>query len=157
MHADGDAALDVRFTALTAGALVRLGGPDAAAIADLHAQQVSQPGQSIALIELHGQAGADPGELHRALLRVLGRVAAGELDPAEVRRARLRLATGLRVATQNLLTRAALISSYATVFGDPDALARDLEQWLAVTPEAVAAAARTLLATRAAVVLSGPP
>ncbi len=157
VHAEGDAALDVMFAALEAGAFLRLAGPDAATIAAFHAQQVSQPGQSIALAELHGQTGADPARLHDALLRVLGQVADGALGPAELRRASLRLATRLEVVAQDLGTRAALLSGYAADFGDPDALTRDQAQWLAVSPEDVAHAARTLLSARTAAILSGPP
>lgn len=156
IHAPGDAALDVLFAALEAGALRRLAGADAALIADFDAVQLSQPWLSVAITELYGPPGTDPAALLAALDRVLARVADGGLDEAEIRRARLRLATGHRIAAQDLLTRAGLLSSYAGAFDDPDALERDVAQWLAVSPAELAATARTLLTEARAVVLAAP-
>ncbi len=157
VHTDGDAALDVLFAALSAGALLRLAGRDAPQIARFDAQQLSHPQQSVALAELLGRPGAAPEALHAALTRVLARVADGDLDDAEVERARLRLITRQRIATQELTTRAALVSGYAAELGDANALAFDLQQWRDVRPTDVAAAARALLTANTAVVLTGPP
>ncbi len=158
LHADGDAALDVLFAALHAGAFRRLAGPDAALVAALDAEQFSQPQQSVAVVELTGPPGSDGARLLAVIDRVLARVAAGELAEPELRRARLRLAQRLRRAPQDLLTRASLLSSYAAAFGDPDRLEHDLAQWLAVSPADVAAAAKALLAApRRAIILATPP
>lgn len=158
LHADGDAALDVLFTALSAGAFRRLAGPDLALVAGFDAEQFSQPQQSVAVAELIGPPGSDPELLLAAIDRVLARVAAGELAEPELRRARLRLAHRLQIAPQDLLTRARMLSGYAAAFADPDGLTRDAAQWLAVTPADVAAAARSLLtAPRRAAILATPP
>ena len=158
LHADGDAALDVLFTALRAGAFRRLAGPDLPLVAAFDAEQFSQPQRSVAVAELIGPPGSDPAELLAAIDRVLARAAAGELTPQELHRASLRLAHRLRLAPQDLLTRASMLSGYAAAFADPDGLARDAAQWLAVTPADVAAAARSLLtAQRRAAILATPP
>ena len=156
LHADGDAALDVLFAALAAGAFFRLADQEAASLAGFDAQQLSHAGQSVAVAELLGRPGLDPSALPPILDRVLARVVAGELDETELRRARLRLATAQRAAGQDLLTRAAMLSGYAAAFGDPDALERDLEQWLTVSAADVAAAARSLQTAPRAVVLTTP-
>jgi zinc protease len=158
LHADGDAALDVLFAALRAGAFRRLAGPDLPRVAAFDAEQFSQPQQSVAVAELIGPPGSDPAELLATIDRVLARVAAGELQEPEILRARLRLAHRLRVAPQDLVTRAGMLSGYAAAFADPDHLEQDAAQWLAVTPADVAAAASSLLtATRRAAVLATPP
>lgn len=158
VHADGDAALDVLFAALGAGAFRRLAGPDLPQVAAFAAEQFSQPQQSVAVAELIGPPGSEPAELLAVVDRVLARAAAGELAEPELRRARLRLATRLRLAPQDLLTRAGMLSGYAAAFSDPDHLEQDAAQWLAVTAADVAAAAATLLAApRRAAILATPP
>jgi zinc protease len=156
-HADGDAALDILFTALGSGAFRRLAGPDERMLAKFDAGQASQPQQSVALAELFGEPGVDPRSLLDLLDRVLDRAAAGELTPAELERARRHHANDPRIVAQDLLTRADMISGYATAFGDPDAITADIAQWRAVTDAEVAAAARTLrTADRRAVLLTTP-
>ncbi|MDC0719226.1 M16 family metallopeptidase [Nannocystis bainbridge] len=145
LDADGDAAADVLAEALERGGFARLarsGVPTETA--EFQAVQRSLPNQSVFFVRALGRVGGDPTRLLAEVDRVLGRVAAGALDEAAVRRARLRIARAHRSAQQDLQDRAELLASEAAA-GKPLGGSQDVAEWSAVTPAAVARFAREVL------------
>lgn len=157
LDADGDAAADVVADALVRGAYHRLAREDGAPqVAEFHAAQRSLPQQSIFFMRAIGRAGATPAQMIAEIDRVLARVAAGALDDAAVRRARLRIAREHRSAGQDLQDRAAILAAADAARKGEDV---DRAQWLAVTAGDVARLTREVLrpSARVAVLAPGAP
>lgn len=151
-----DAVADVLAEALLAGGLERLAG--ASALAPTAAfRQSSLPAQSRFFAQLSAGADADVDALVSVLDDVLGRVRAGALTEAEVRRARERVVARNLAELQTLAGRTQRLHDYAEHRGDPDWLAEDLRRYREVTPEAVASFAATFLRRERRVLLLARP
>ncbi|WP_305782946.1 M16 family metallopeptidase [Symbioplanes lichenis] len=88
--------------------------------------------------------GVDIGTLTAGVAEVLDSMATEPVTAAELDRAKALLTTSWWRQVSTVAGRADTLSRYATQFGDPGAAAYRLPQWLAVTADDIADAARTL-------------
>jgi zinc protease len=76
-------------------------------------------GASLAVADLVAREGVAPGELEAGYAEVLGEVAGGAVDEAELARARALVSAEWLRHVSDLTGRADVFSEYATLFGDP--------------------------------------
>jgi zinc protease len=159
----GDAEADIASLALGGGRSSRLYKKlvyEKQIAQDVSASQYSLTLGSVFQIQATARPGRSPEELEKAIDEELGKLRETGPDQAEVERARNQLETRI---TQGVETFggfngvAERLNMYNHHLGDPGFLAKDLERYRAVTPEAVKAFVATNLAPRARVVVHGVP
>src|SRR5690606_24921750 len=158
--AEGDAELDAAATILAEGKASRLHRAlvyERGVAQDVQAFQDSRKLGSIFIIVATARPEVPLAELERETMRQLEAIAAGELAPAEVERARNRIETAFVDELQHILGRADRLNLYAYYTGDPGFANADLERYLRLEAGSIAATVRRWLVDAPPVVLSVVP
>lgn len=158
--AEGDAELDAVATILAEGKASRLHRAlvyERGVAQDVQAFQDSRKLGSIFLIVVTARPEVPLTELERETMRQLEAIAAGDVAPIEVERARNRIETAFVDELQHILGRADRLNLYAYYTGDPGYANADLERYLRLEAGGIAATVRRWLVDAPPVVLSVVP
>jgi len=158
--AEGDAALDAAATILAEGKASRLHRAlvyERGVAQDVQAFQDSRKLGSIFFIVVTARPDVALDELERETMRQLEAIAAGDVAPGEVERARNRIETAFIDELQHVLGRADRLNLYAYYTGAPGYANADLERYLRLDAGDIAGAVRRFLVEAPPVALSVVP
>jgi zinc protease len=154
-------ALEVALRVLTAGRSARLTRRllrDEAIAQDVEYQTLPLVlGASAVLGWATAKSGASPARVRAAMFEEFARLAAEPVSDAELNRAKALIRTEELRALEQVGEVADRLSGFATLFDDPGRVNRQLERYLAVTPQQVRSVARDVFRPEAAVVLTYVP
>jgi predicted Zn-dependent peptidase len=154
-------ALEVALRVLSAGRSARLTRRllrDEATAQDVEFQTLPLVlGASGVLGWATAKSGSDPQRVRAAMFGEFARLAAEPVAEAELNRAKALIRTEELRALEQVGEVADRLSGFAILFDDPDRVNRQLERYLAVTPEQVRAVAQATFRPEAAVVLTYVP
>lgn len=143
----GDAELDILSSLLSSGedSLLYRRLVETGLASSVDATQVSLRLQSIYVIEATAATGHDTPELVAAIDEVLAEVRSRPVENERLSSVKTMWERNFYGAVQTLAGRASQLSSYNNLTGDPGYLAKDLERYRSVTPEALQDAAKAHL------------
>ena len=160
MMADGDAELDVFSSVFAEGTdspLVQSLVYDKQIAQDVQAFQYSTRLQGQYMIEATVAEGHTTEELVEAIDAVLEQVKQDGINAEQIEIAKLGWEKMFYQGLQSISSKADRLNSYNTHFGDPDYVQKDLERYLAVTPESISNTINSYLLADKRVVLHVTP